>query len=237
MSATRGKSTGIQPESSHRPEHAKSATTKPGGLAGAHRPDQTDSRRLIYLHGFRSSPASFKAGLLRNWFERRGVGERFLCPQIPVAPREAIRALELDLRLKPHDVLVGSSLGGLYAHCLAEAHGCRAVLLNPAVHPSRDLARYIGTVQAWHSGASFDWRSDDVDALRELESTPVSNASRYLLVAATGDEVIDWRDMTARYAECSHIIVDGSNHALDAFGLYLERVIHFAQLDLPAPRD
>lgn len=213
------------------------AATGPGGLAGARHQHRIDARRLIYLHGFRSSPASFKAGLLRNWFQQRGLSRRFVCPQIPVAPREAIRTLERDLRLTPHDALVGSSLGGLYAHCLAEAHGCRAVLLNPAVHPSRDLARFIGTVQAWHSETSFDWRSDDVEALRELESIPVSNPARYLLVAATGDEVIDWRTMTTRYAGCGQIIVDGSNHALDLFEHYLERVIRFAQLALPAPPD
>ncbi len=46
--------------------------------------------------------------------------------------------------------VVGSSLGGFYATAVAERTGCKAVLLNPAVEPARDLARYIGEQTAWH---------------------------------------------------------------------------------------
>jgi predicted esterase YcpF (UPF0227 family) len=37
--------------------------------------------------------------------------------------------------------VLGSSLGGFYATVVAQAHGCPAVLLNPAIDPARDLAR------------------------------------------------------------------------------------------------
>lgn len=214
--------------------HSSSAT--PGANSGSsHIPEGKGAatpishRRLVYLHGFRSSPASFKARLLGAWFEAHRLGNCFICPSIPVAPGEAIRILDQTLRLTAQDVLVGSSLGGLYATCLAERHGCRAVLLNPAVHPSRDLARFVGTVQAWHTDAHFSWRAEDLEALRELESIPLGDPGRYLLIAATGDEVIDWRLMASRYAGCHQIIVEGSNHALDGFEDLLEQVIRFAQ--------
>ena len=50
--------------------------------------------------------------------------------------------------------VIGSSLGGFYATVVAERTGCRAVLLNPAVHPARDLAGYIGEQTAWHDPTS-----------------------------------------------------------------------------------
>ena len=232
MSRSREESLGSGHESSHASGEAEAVQERE---AAAQPWDRT--RRLVYLHGFRSSPASFKAGLFRNWFEQHACSDCFVCPQIPAAPREAIAMLEHALQLTHRDVLVGSSLGGLYAHWLAEAHGCCAILLNPAVYPSRDLAHHIGSVQAWHSTERFTWRSEDVDALRDLELVPVTWAKRYLLIAATGDEVIDWRLMASRYADCSQIIIEGSNHALEGFEAYLDRVIRFALFcDLP-PRE
>ena len=52
-----------------------------------------------------------------------------------------------------HLAVVGSSLGGFYATWVAEETGCRAVLLNPAVDPARDLAASIGEQASWHDPA------------------------------------------------------------------------------------
>mgnify|MGYP000452706615 CR=1 FL=1 len=49
--------------------------------------------------------------------------------------------------------VLGSSLGGFYASWVARHTGCPSVLLNPAVHPARDLARHIGEQTAWHDPA------------------------------------------------------------------------------------
>ena len=84
---------------------------------------------------------------------RPGVGAHaprlhWWCPQLPASPREA---MALVLRARSHALaaprrmaVIGSSLGGFYATVVAERLGCRAVLLNPAVDPARDLARHIG---------------------------------------------------------------------------------------------
>src|SRR5688572_7883152 len=96
---------------------------------------------ILYLHGFRSSPLSFKARLLAQKMQELGRGDEYLCPQLPASPREAITsALEAAGSVAPDRLtLIGSSLGGYYATCLAEQLGCRAVLLNPAIRPPRDL--------------------------------------------------------------------------------------------------
>ncbi len=114
---------------------------------------------LLYLHGFRSSPQSFKSRLVQ---ERMRAGAwRNISP----APRSMSRRSEPSPRPRPAirgaraggetDIaIIGSSLGGFYARWLAERHGCRAVLLNPAIHPWTDLEKYLGEQPLYHGGGS-----------------------------------------------------------------------------------
>jgi predicted esterase YcpF (UPF0227 family) len=96
--------------------------------------------------------------------------------------------------------VVGSSLGGFYATHVAQARGCKAVLLNPAMDPARDLAKYIGEQTTWHDpNERFYFEPRFVDELRALQCGPVANPARYFAVIAKGDEVLDWREMTGRY--------------------------------------
>jgi hypothetical protein len=128
--------------------------------------------------------------------------------------------------------VIGSSLGGFYATAVAERRGCRAVLLNPAVDPARDLAAAVGTTTAWHSGEPFEFRAEYVDELRAIAPpAALSEPERYLAVIATGDEVLSWREMRARYAEANLLVVDGSDHALSDFDAQLPAVLAFLGLD------
>ena len=188
-------------------------------------------RALLYLHGFRSSPASFKARRLREHFERRGEAERFLCPQLPPSPKAAF-ALACELvagKAADEFSVVGSSLGGFYATALAEKTGCRAALINPAVWPARDLAKYIGEQQAWHSEERFYFRPEFIGELQALTAGRITQLPRYLLLAATGDEVLDWREMTARYEGANQHVIEGSDHGLSDFDDYLDEVVRFCE--------
>ncbi len=82
-----------------------------------------DRGRLIYLHGFRSSPQSFKAQLLGRRMTELGRGADFVCPQLPASPAAAVALVLDEVRPQPQDTLVGSSLGGYYATWLAERCG------------------------------------------------------------------------------------------------------------------
>jgi predicted esterase YcpF (UPF0227 family) len=186
-------------------------------------------RTILYLHGFRSSPSSFKARRLQAYVGARGEAERFLCPQLPPSPAEAfalVRAL-VDGKTADEFAVVGSSLGGFYATALAEATGCRAVLINPAVWPARDLATYIGEQQAWHSDERFYFRSEYIAELEALTVASITRLQRYLLLAATGDEVLDWREMTARYAGTNQHVIEGGDHGLSDFENYIDEVVRF----------
>jgi predicted esterase YcpF (UPF0227 family) len=127
--------------------------------------------------------------------------------------------------------VVGSSLGGFYATWVAEETGCRAVLLNPAVDPARDLAGYIGEQASWHDPAErFYFAPEFVDELRALQRGPVRHPERYFAVIAKGDEVLDWREMTGRYPGIRVKLLEGGDHALSDFDQHIEEVLAFLRL-------
>jgi predicted esterase YcpF (UPF0227 family) len=127
--------------------------------------------------------------------------------------------------------VIGSSLGGFYATVVAERTGCPAVLLNPAVAPARDLAGYIGEQTAWHDPEDrFFFRPEFIDELQALTPPAITRPQRYLAVIAKGDEVLDWREMSARYAGCHLKLLEGGDHALSDFDEHLPDLLRFLHL-------
>jgi predicted esterase YcpF (UPF0227 family) len=189
-----------------------------------------DLTHLLYLHGFRSSPASAKARRMAAWAAGQP-GLVFACPQLPPSPREAM-ALAAELVAGwPEEgaAVIGSSLGGFYATALAEqpAHRrWRVAVLNPAVDPARDLARHIGTQTAWHDPAlRFEFTAAHVAELAALAPPRLTHPSRYYALIAKGDELLDWREMLARYAGCDGEVLEGSDHGLTDFEAHLPGVV------------
>ena len=182
----------------------------------------------VYLHGFASSPLSLKGKLLSEWFVRHGKGHDFAAPDLPISPAEVMRLFNDHIHLTPADTVIGSSLGGFYATVLAERFGCHAVVLNPVVHASRDLAQRIGTNKNYHDGRSFEFSAKYVDELRSLEMGAITFPQRYFLVAATGDEVLDYNEMVAFYSGAKHLIIQGSDHGISDFEKYVSKVARFS---------
>lgn len=130
--------------------------------------------------------------------------------------------------------VIGSSLGGFYATAVAERMGWRAVLLNPAVDPARDLAKHIGETTAWHGEERFFFRSEYIDELIAMAPCALTSPERYFAVIAKGDEVLSWVEMNERYRGCRVKLLEGSDHALSEFELHLPEVVDFLGLGLPA---
>lgn len=190
---------------------------------------------ILYLHGFRSSPKSFKASLLAREMEQRGLQDRWVCPQLPASPARAIALANRligqarDGGLDPETglVVIGSSLGGYYANHLAEHWRCRAVVLNPAIYPTRSLADQTGTHTLYHSDESFEFRPEYLDELAELATGKPARPERYYLLACKGDEVLDWRDMADWYAGSQGRILDGGDHGISDFERWMPDVLDF----------
>lgn len=192
---------------------------------------------LLYLHGFRSSPQSFKARLMAQRLQTSHPQLHWWCPQLPPSPRAASALIAAGVADWPRGqwAVLGSSLGGFYATWATEQLGARrAVVLNPAVDPARDLAAHIGEQSNWHEPEQrFFFKPEYVDELRALHTGPLHQPERYLAVIAQGDELLDWREMSARYAGARQRVIDGSDHALSDFVRHLDAVIDFLQLAPP----
>lgn len=190
---------------------------------------------LVYIHGFNSSPASAKAQLLRARLAALGRSAEFIAPALPPSPAQAARLLDAAASRHPGAALVGSSLGGYYATWLAEKHGLKAVLLNPAVRPYELLSEFVGRQKRFHSDEEYEFTRQHVDELRALEVERVTPA-RYLLIVATGDEVLDYRRAVERYRGCRQIVIEGGDHGLSHFFSYLDTVLEFCGSALPPLR-
>ena len=192
---------------------------------------------LLYLHGFRSSPLSFKAQRLGRWMAEHRPDIVWHCPQLPPSPAEAVEGLLRTVAGWGIDAatdlaVVGSSLGGFYATVLAARLGCRCVVMNPAVEPARDLAKHIGEQTTWQNPEDrFHFRAAFIPELQALRPAVVSPVQRALAIIAQGDELLDWREMFARY-EGAHIkLLEGSDHALSDFDEHLGDILGFLELN------
>ncbi|TXI12874.1 MAG: hypothetical protein E6Q68_02890 [Polynucleobacter sp.] len=191
---------------------------------------------IVYLHGFKSSPRSSKALLTQEAVERlqsQGHSLTWCCPQLPPSPKETIALVTSLIEEQTFDrlSLIGSSLGGYYATYLAEQYASKACLLNPAIEPARDLEKYIGEQKSWHGDDSFYFKADYIQELLDIYIPKISKPDRYFLLAAQGDEVLDWREMVAKYPGATQKILEGGDHAITNYSEYLSDVLSF--IDLP----
>ncbi|WP_323846668.1 YqiA/YcfP family alpha/beta fold hydrolase [Microbulbifer magnicolonia] len=191
---------------------------------------------LLYLHGFLSSPQSFKCQLMRARLAAEYPRIVFCAPQVSPYPAIAKQSLVslLDNFLSHKECgpigLVGSSMGGFWSSYLAERYGLPAVLVNPAVHPSRFMPSYLGQVLTPYSGESQEYRLTraDVDTMCELEAElrqPLRG--RYWLLAQRGDETLDYGDAEDFYRGQRQTIEDGGDHGFQGFARYCGPIVEF----------
>ena len=69
-----------------------------------------------------------------------------------------------------------------------------------------------------------------MDELRALQGPAITRPERYYALIAKGDEVLDWREMRARYPAARIHLLEGSDHAISEFADYLDEVLAFVGL-------
>lgn len=196
-------------------------------------------RAVLYLHGFRSSPASAKAR--RMLAEAQARGWRAAAPDLNVPPLEAAaRADEAAkaLAVDPSELLiVGSSLGGFYAGRLACKLGAKAALLNPCLDPWT----LIGPLVGWHEIAGTDRRihvderfGPDLKRLDD-EISPVPQTTeerrRTWVLLSDEDEVLDWHKARDAMRGCRIVVSPGDDHRIRAFDDFVPTLAAWAADD------
>ncbi len=93
--------------------------------------------KLLYLHGFRSSGETATAKRLQKHLPHLEV----ISPDIPLDPVVALTRLkEIAKTLAPEDIIVGTSMGGMYASIFK---GWKRILINPSFHTSNVIRKDI----------------------------------------------------------------------------------------------
>lgn len=149
-------------------------------------------------------------------------------PALHHHPRQAIAQLEAAIAELGAPLLVGSSLGGYYATYLAERHGLKALLVNPAVTPHKHFDGYLGTQHNHYTGEAWELTHDHVQALAELEVPAPVDASRYQVWLQTADETLDYRHAERYYRACALRIQAGGDHSFQGFAERLPALLAFA---------
>ena len=194
---------------------------------------------IVYLHGFRSSPASVKATQFREAVNLLPARDRpqLHVPDLTFSPAMAMRDVA-DWVERHADAsaltFVGSSLGGFYATYLAEKFGARAVLINPAIHPHRSLEPWMGIQTNLHTGATFEVTSAHFDELQAMQVVRITRPTRYFLLVEAGDEVLDFREAVAYYGGGLQYVRGGGDHAFTEFVPQIPAILRFAGVPQPA---
>lgn len=189
---------------------------------------------LVYLHGFRSSPNSTKAVMTCEAVRSLSTPDNayeWYCPQLLASPKQSIDMVvkHIDQSKADRIVIIGSSLGGFYTNYLVEKYQCKGIALNPAVYAARELEPHVGMMTAYDSDEPFDFKAEYIDELHALQVDKITNPGRYFLIAAKGDELLDWKEMSTFYTGTKQLILEGSDHGIADYANHLPAVIEFIE--------
>lgn len=174
---------------------------------------------IIYCHGLASVGNSEKSELLRCKFP----DDLVLSPDIPVNPVEALEVLEpLILEAKSFPViLVGTSLGGFWAHYLSQVFDVPCVIVNPCTRPSSHLAKYVGDIHFRNYITAEHITITEADLLmyKELEEAvkDVRNGALIRLTVTMDDDVINYKDVLEDipFSAITRVLPTGGHRALE----------------------
>ena len=184
---------------------------------------------VMYIHGFLSSPESFKAQASKAWLQQHKPEVQFICPSLSSYPSLAREQLLKSIAGLSDVVVIGSSLGGFWASYLVEQKQVKkAVLVNPAVSPHTRFSSYVGQpLKSYYSDELYTLTANDLAVLCAAESTELADPGAYWLLQQKGDEVLDWTMAAKRYQNCACLIEEGGDHSFQGFESHLANIMAF----------
>lgn len=175
--------------------------------------------KLLYVHGFASSGSSGTVMTLRRYLSTWQV----VAPDLPVDPFEALELLRRVVEEEKPDVVVGTSMGGMYTQQL---WGVPRVIVNPSFEMSRSLLfgkmgrnKYMSK----RKDGATEFRIDKtvVERFKEMEKTQfdgVNEEEKLLVTALFGDKdpIVNFQALVAElYGEDRCIRFNGEHRLND----------------------
>lgn len=100
------------------------------------------NKKILYVHGFGSSGQSGTVTRIREVLPQATV----IAPDLPIHPEEAMALLHEVCEQEQPDLIIGTSMGGMYAEML---YGYDRILVNPALQMG-DTMKEHGMIGAQH---------------------------------------------------------------------------------------
>lgn len=188
---------------------------------------------LIYLHGFQSSSQSTKGTALAEYMRQAGWKGEVELPTLPPRPLLAHQWLQQRMQREDRPVgVLGSSLGGCYAHWLACEYGLKVALINPAVRAHQSMREYLGKQENPYTGEVFELNEEDMAVLRTMDAAVPARPEDILCMLEKGDEVLDWRQAAEKYRLSPQLIHEGGTHAYESFRADIPRILAHLALQI-----
>jgi hypothetical protein len=178
-------------------------------------------KKILYIHGFSSSGASGTVMMLRNMLYEAGV--QVVAPDVPVQPLEAVELLRRTVEAEQPDLIIGTSMGGMYAELL---HGYRRILVNPSFHMAklltfRGLGKYQFLNKREDGAKEFKIDKTTIAQFREVEKMLFSDLSTeerdrvYGLFGRNDPTVHTQEDFTKHYGKDHFVVFEGEHRLND----------------------
>ena len=177
-------------------------------------------KKILYIHGFSSAGSTGTATLMRNMLYDKDV--RVVSPDVPVSPLEALQFLKDFAAQEQPDLIIGTSMGGMYAEQL---RGYKRILVNPSFHMARLLTfRGLGNYDFQNKRADgatrFKVDKQMIAEFKEVEKlsfkglTPEDKKNVYGLFGRNDPTVHTQDDYTKVYGK-EHFVVFEGEHRLN----------------------
>jgi len=184
---------------------------------------------FVYIHGFNSSPESFKAKCFEQFLFENHPIQQLIVPRLSDLPARAMATLTdlINQRRNENIALIGSSLGGFYATWLSQQYHLPAVLINPAVNPQELLVDFLGTNKNFHTGEEYEFTTEHIVQLDAVTTSIINSPELLMVLLQSGDEVLDYRLAEKKYSSTRLIVETGGDHSFQHFGQYCETIYLF----------
>lgn len=169
---------------------------------------------FIYLHGFNSKgkPTSTKLEELGK------LGDVITFDYNSFTPYEEILEylkvkVEKELRTRTYGevTIVGTSLGAYWAATLSDIFGVPAILMNPAIRPSKTLQKHVGVTLKNFVSNEVNTLSEDVP----ISYPDLPKKGILMIMVDEGDEVLDPYETLKYFANYGPILFKGGSHRFE----------------------